>query len=212
MPVDLRQLIRDESARQGVPAALALAVAQKESGTCHWRPIIGGACDPAGGVVRGAGGEVGIFQLMPATAADLGVDPFDVYQNIRGGVTYLRQQLQRYGQWDAAIIGYNCGPGCADDVLAGRREIPAGTLAYLAYVGAVTGYGASPIAQRMTSTTQVASGSTPGSTSAPASTARLPSSDTAAQPAAPLVQKNQVPLLVAAVSAAALGVLWWVSD
>ena len=140
MAIDVKQLITDEANRQGVPAKLALAVASKESGFMQWLPN--------GSVKRGRDGEIGIFQLMPATAKELGVDAYDIYENIRGGVTYLRQQLRKFGTWDKAIIGYNCGPGCAEDVIAGRREIPHVTLAYLAFVGNVAGYGPAPIAQR----------------------------------------------------------------
>ncbi len=44
-----------------------------------------------------AKGALGVMQLMPTTAAELGVDPRDVAGNIRGGATYLRRQLDRFG-------------------------------------------------------------------------------------------------------------------
>jgi soluble lytic murein transglycosylase-like protein len=37
------------------------------------------------------------MQLMPGTAKDLGVDPYDVAANVKAGITYLKQQLQRFG-------------------------------------------------------------------------------------------------------------------
>jgi len=60
---------------------------------------------------------------MPATASGLGVDPTDVNQNIQGGITFLAQLFQRYGNWAQALSAYNSGsptgsPGYANSVLA----------------------------------------------------------------------------------------------
>ncbi len=87
--------IRDTALRYGVDPAIALAVAQKESGFNQ------GA--------RGSAGEVGIFQLMPATARGLSVDPYDQTQNIEGGVSYLAQLYRQFGDWTRALAGYNGG-------------------------------------------------------------------------------------------------------
>src|SRR3546814_594960 len=53
----------------------------------------------------------GLTQLMPGTAAQLGVDRYHVESNLRGGAKYLRRQLDRFGHYHLALAAYNAGPG-----------------------------------------------------------------------------------------------------
>lgn len=57
-------------------------------------------------------GAVGLTQLMPGTARDLGVDSRDPLANLIGGARYLRQQLDAFdGNVEKALAAYNAGPG-----------------------------------------------------------------------------------------------------
>ena len=87
--------------RHGVQAGLVKAVIAAES-----------AFDRK--AVSRAGAQ-GLMQLMPQTASELGViAPFQAYENIDGGVRYLRLMLDRYGDVHRALAAYNAGPNAVD--------------------------------------------------------------------------------------------------
>jgi soluble lytic murein transglycosylase-like protein len=95
-------LILEQATRKGIRPDLVRAVVQVES-----------AFDPAARSPRGA---LGLMQLMPATIREFGVsDPFDPADNVRAGVAYLRQLLDRYNNnEELALAAYNAGPMAVD--------------------------------------------------------------------------------------------------
>lgn len=87
--------------------ALVAAVASAESNGTH---------SGANGITTSSVGALGVMQLMPDTAASLGVDPYDRAQNIEGGAKYLRQLLDTFGgDVKKAVAAYNAGPGAVKD-------------------------------------------------------------------------------------------------
>lgn len=59
-------------------------------------------------------GAIGLGQLMPATAAKLGVNPHDIHQNLDGSARYMLMLLGRFGSKELALAGYNAGPGAVE--------------------------------------------------------------------------------------------------
>ena len=93
------QLIERYANQAAIRPELVRAVVQVESGF-----------DPR---ARSPVGAMGLMQLMPRTAEELGVaDPYDPEDNVRGGTAYLKQLLTRYaGNEVVALAAYNAGPG-----------------------------------------------------------------------------------------------------
>lgn len=93
----VEQMVHAAALRHGVKPELALAVARTESNFSQE------AISPVG--------AIGVMQLMPNTAKDLGVrNAHDIYENIDGGVRYLKQMLQTFPNERLAVAAYNAGP------------------------------------------------------------------------------------------------------
>jgi soluble lytic murein transglycosylase-like protein len=91
-------LIAEAAAKYGVRFSLVKAVVAVESG---FRPA-----------VKSRAGAMGLMQLMPGTAKDLGVkDATDPRENIHGGTRYLAGLLKHFKNEELAVAAYNAGPG-----------------------------------------------------------------------------------------------------
>lgn len=95
---DIDKLIDKYSKQFGVDKKLAHAVAIVESGKKQ--------------EIVSPSNSIGIFQLQPSTAKGLGVNPYNVEQNILGGIKYLSYLDKKYnGDTDLILAGYNSGIG-----------------------------------------------------------------------------------------------------
>lgn len=76
-------------------------------------------------------GAIGLMQLMPGTAAALGVNPWTPRENLRGGIAYLASLIRMFADTRLALIAYNAGPSHARDVRDGRAVAYRETRRYL---------------------------------------------------------------------------------
>jgi soluble lytic murein transglycosylase-like protein len=109
--IELTPLIQQAAQREGLDANLLRAVAQQESGfrSC----------------AVSQKGAIGLMQLMPATAQELGVhDPFDPAESLSSGARLLKQLLEHFGGDTALALGaYNAGSGRVEES-GGLPQIP----------------------------------------------------------------------------------------
>ncbi|HYN79424.1 MAG TPA: lytic transglycosylase domain-containing protein [Lamprocystis sp. (in: g-proteobacteria)] len=123
-PAHLSGHFREVEREYGLPSGLLTAIAYVES-TFNL-----GAVSPKG--------AQGMFQIMPKTAAELGVaNPFDPVEAAEGAAMHLARDFRTFGNWDHAVMAYNAGPHRIQDYLAGAgRPLKQETLDYLPKVEA----------------------------------------------------------------------------
>lgn len=92
----VKQAIIKQSNAMGVEPAIMLSIAKIESGFNQ--------------NAKGASGTVGVFQLMPATARNMGYNPYDLDENIKAGITYYKNMYKQFGSMELAVAAYNSGP------------------------------------------------------------------------------------------------------
>src|SRR6202167_562023 len=100
-PASMTELVDTAARKYGLPPAFVRAVVAVESG------YQADAVSPKG--------AIGLMQLMPGTARELGADPKIPEQNVDAGTRYLRDLLLKYdNQAYHALAAYNAGPGAVD--------------------------------------------------------------------------------------------------
>lgn len=96
----IKEIIIETAKKHGVDPELALKVAEIESNFNQSAVSEKGA--------------IGVMQLMPQTARELGVNPYDLRENIEGGIRYLKMMLEKYPSVELALAAYNAGPSAVD--------------------------------------------------------------------------------------------------
>ena len=91
----------------GVDPAIMLSIAKTESGFRQ--------------EAKGYSGTVGVFQLLPATAKKMGLNPYDLQDNIKGGITYYKNMYKSFGSMELAVAAYNTGP---DRIKRNNNQVP----------------------------------------------------------------------------------------
>jgi soluble lytic murein transglycosylase-like protein len=116
---DIVPLVKNAAAAQDLSAILIRSVIRRESASL-WCAV-------------SEKGAIGLMQLMPDTAKQFGVDPYDPKQNVQAGSKYLKQLMTRYkDDTSLALAAYNAGPTVVD-AAGGIPKIPE-TAAYVAAI------------------------------------------------------------------------------
>lgn len=96
-PAEIKSAIVKTAVSMGVDPCIVLSIAKLESEFIPTK--------------KASSGAIGLFQLMPDTARRLGVNPYIVSENIRGGILYYKMMYKKFGSTDLALAAYNAGPG-----------------------------------------------------------------------------------------------------
>jgi soluble lytic murein transglycosylase-like protein len=92
----VKQCIITQAKAMNVEPAIVLSIAKTESGFNQ--------------AARGAGGHIGVFQLSNATAKTMGINPYNLDENIKGGILYYKNMYDMFGSMELAVAAYNSGP------------------------------------------------------------------------------------------------------
>ena len=94
---EIKDIIVKTAVSMGVDPCVALSIAKQESNFQNHR--------------QNTSGAVGVFQLMPSTARRMGLNPYNLNDNIKGGIMYYQMMYKKFGSMDLALAAYNAGPG-----------------------------------------------------------------------------------------------------
>ena len=104
---EVKQNIIDQAKSMGVEPAIVLSIAKTESGFNQ--------------SAKSASGHIGVFQLSHSTAKHMGLDPYKLEDNIKGGITYYKNMYDKFGSMELAVAAYNSGP---DAVKRHNNSVP----------------------------------------------------------------------------------------
>lgn len=92
----VKQTIIKQAKEMGVEPAIMLSIAKTESGFNQR--------------ARSASGHIGVFQLSHSTAKHMGLNPYNLDDNVKGGIMYYKNMYDCFGSMELAVAAYNSGP------------------------------------------------------------------------------------------------------
>jgi soluble lytic murein transglycosylase-like protein len=93
---EVKQNIIKQSKEMGVEPAIMLSIAKTESGFNQ--------------NAKSLSGHIGVFQLSHTTAKNMGLNPYELNDNVKGGILYYKNMYNRFGSMELAVAAYNSGP------------------------------------------------------------------------------------------------------
>lgn len=103
----VKQNIIKQANEMGVEPAIVLSIAKTESGFNQ--------------SAKSASGHIGVFQLSHSTAKHMGLDPYKLDDNVKGGISYYKNLLEKFGSVELAVAAFNAGP---DAIRRNNNTIP----------------------------------------------------------------------------------------
>ncbi|MBR6127844.1 lytic transglycosylase domain-containing protein [bacterium] len=93
---EVKNSIVQQAKNMGVEPAIVLSIAKTESGFNQ--------------NARSMSGHIGVFQLSHHTAKNMGLDPYKLEDNVKGGIIYYKNMYEKFGSMELAVAAYNAGP------------------------------------------------------------------------------------------------------
>ena len=93
---EIKQIIIKQAKSMDVEPAIMLSIAKAESGFDQ--------------TLKSSGGHIGVFQLSNSIAKHMGLDPYNLEDNIKGGITYYKNMYKMFGSMELAVAAFNAGP------------------------------------------------------------------------------------------------------
>lgn len=104
---EVKQVIIRQSKAMNVEPAIMLSIAKTESGFNQ--------------NAKSHGGHIGVFQLSSVTAKNMGLDPYKLEDNVKGGIIYYKNMYSMFNSMELAVAAYNAGP---DAIKKNNNSIP----------------------------------------------------------------------------------------
>ena len=111
---EVKQNIITQAKSMGVDPAIVLSIAKTESGFNQ--------------NARGYGGHIGVFQLSQTTAKNMGLNPYNLDENIKGGILYYKNMYNKFGSMELAVAAYNSG---AEAIKRANNTVPRHSQAFV---------------------------------------------------------------------------------